>query len=381
MTAPGVILVDGMPGSGKSVTAHRLCDRLRRLGRDARWVYEHETPHPIIDVQRIYAMIQGLAPIDPALYDEAVERWRGLAEACVREDRVVVAECMMIQTPLHPLFQATGCEAEIRDYMDRVVEALAPARPRLVYLRPREIGAALMRTFAGREPWFQGVMIEWISASPIGRARGLAGIEGAIEYFRLFHEMTDELVARIDPPALTLAPDEGGWPERESAIDRWLGLSPAPSIVPLEEDLRDLPGRYRDAASEDAWTIARLGDDLVMTGQPSGRLLPVGPGRFEVEGMALTISFERPALAGAAGEALRRVAAGPPLAKIDPPLAKADSSIEQMEGPRPRGPDLDNGGRDGSLAIDMAPKEIVARLSGPLPNLSPIWNRIDGSEG
>ena len=42
-----LILVEGLPGSGKSSTAQFICDQLQRNGHRARWYYEDETPHPV----------------------------------------------------------------------------------------------------------------------------------------------------------------------------------------------------------------------------------------------------------------------------------------------------------------------------------------------
>src|SRR5687767_5330975 len=42
-----LVLVEGLPGCGKSTTAQFLARQLRRAGYRARWHYEEETPHPV----------------------------------------------------------------------------------------------------------------------------------------------------------------------------------------------------------------------------------------------------------------------------------------------------------------------------------------------
>src|SRR5262249_31132645 len=42
-----LILVDGLPGSGKSTTAQLVWLQLVRSGYDASWFFEHQSSHPI----------------------------------------------------------------------------------------------------------------------------------------------------------------------------------------------------------------------------------------------------------------------------------------------------------------------------------------------
>jgi len=42
-----LLLIEGMPGSGKSTTAERLCDTLIESGIHSKWYREEEKAHPV----------------------------------------------------------------------------------------------------------------------------------------------------------------------------------------------------------------------------------------------------------------------------------------------------------------------------------------------
>jgi len=47
-----LVLVEGLPGSGKSTTAQWIGHEMRSERRPARWVYEQEEPHPVLGSAR-----------------------------------------------------------------------------------------------------------------------------------------------------------------------------------------------------------------------------------------------------------------------------------------------------------------------------------------
>ena len=79
MDLPRIIFVDGLPGSGKSTTAQRLSLHLRRQGYRARWVFEHEEPHPVFSDERVRALREQSPEADYTLFETASAGYRELA--------------------------------------------------------------------------------------------------------------------------------------------------------------------------------------------------------------------------------------------------------------------------------------------------------------
>ena len=70
-----IVILEGLPGSGKSTTAHLLRLHLQDVGLDARWWWEHEQPHPIFDYSVIQeALDDGL--LQAGLFERAIGNWQ-----------------------------------------------------------------------------------------------------------------------------------------------------------------------------------------------------------------------------------------------------------------------------------------------------------------
>ena len=43
-----LILLEGLPGTGKTTNSYRFFEQLVRNGRDVRWLHEVSQPHPVL---------------------------------------------------------------------------------------------------------------------------------------------------------------------------------------------------------------------------------------------------------------------------------------------------------------------------------------------
>src|SRR6185436_16644950 len=75
-----LILVEGLPGSGKSTTAHALTRHLSGLGMPVRWWYEEELGHPVYVFQDLNSLQQTADAMNDGRYRSvvaaALDQWR-----------------------------------------------------------------------------------------------------------------------------------------------------------------------------------------------------------------------------------------------------------------------------------------------------------------
>lgn len=286
---PQIVLVEGLPGSGKSTTAHLLSLHLARHGRTARWCYEHETPHPIFDRAAIdLGLDEGRLPGD--FCERATANWRRLAESAAAADHSMILESAFLQLPLHPMRLMDWSDEQIASYLRSVEQATAGARTVAVILRHEDVGTAVRDAMGWRGEWFADYLQQRIGRSAYGQRLGLTGDEGVVQYFTAYRDLTDRMLQALTLPVVVLdaaAPKET-LPTRVMAA---LGL---PAFVPFGTDVQPQPfvGHYKDPASDNAVEIETDGTHLFVAGAFPTRLIQRDATTFEIAGTPVRLAFE-----------------------------------------------------------------------------------------
>ena len=288
-----IVILEGLPGSGKSTTAHLLRLHLQDVGLDARWWWEHEQPHPIFDYSVIQeALDDGL--LQAGLFERAIGNWQKV----VRKAEWVVLDGSFFQTPLHAMLLLDWEPDGVAEYIRHVEAVLTAAQPLIVLLQAADPAAALAETAASRGDWFME-LLEWrIRHSAYGCRRGLAGVLGVTRYFAAYSELVERLAAQLVLPVLTLRGAKSAFVDRISAA---LGLPPSTGFEPAPPAAGVLVGAYRAADAYDCYRVVMDGADLWLDGVPRTRLIPRHGLLFELVGTCVTFEFRCDAAGRAEG--------------------------------------------------------------------------------
>lgn len=288
-----LIFVEGFPGGGKSTTAQFLARLLARRGVAARWVYEEETPHPLVP------------PRPPGGYrswetfaEAHVARWRAFAAAAADVDVTVVPESALLQTPVATMLMRNAEPAVIEALVHRLVESAAALRPALVYLARRDPEAAFRAIGERRGMAWLLHHVQASTGFAFTRARRLSGLDGLLAYWRAHAELCGAVVDRLDLPKLVLDAGPDGWPERRRRICDFLGLPFEDDPAAGAADAARLTGRYGDGKRE--VTVEVVDGRLVLRGILwfTNALLPVTRNVFDVESWPVRVLFEEDAAGG-----------------------------------------------------------------------------------
>jgi hypothetical protein len=222
-----LVLVEGLPGSGKTTTARWLVGALAGRGVGARLLREDAPEHPLKVGGPLHP---GGTTTGAALFarytveryaDESLARWASFAAAA--DDGVRVVEAFPWQNAARVLFQMDAPMERILEYAAAVEDLLAPRRPVLVYLERRDAVATFLETAAERGVGWTAPSVAIITDSPMARRHGLRGFDGALRFIALYKEFLDAVRAASRLPAVVLE-DGAPWNVRYEAVRTFLGL-------------------------------------------------------------------------------------------------------------------------------------------------------------
>jgi thymidylate kinase len=149
-----LILLEGLPGSGKTTTARNLAAELNRAGTACQVFWEWSDPHPI-DIGDFDHVGEYIATIS-AREQDLIRQWRKFALHQRDQETVTVMESRFWQTTAM-LMVAGGCPAEdVIQHNQGVIAAIRDLQPVLIYFTTGDVRAAMERTIRIKNDEWQG---------------------------------------------------------------------------------------------------------------------------------------------------------------------------------------------------------------------------------
>lgn len=278
MTAARLILIEGIPGSGKTSAARFVCDWLASHGRRPRLFLEGDWQHPA-DFESVacldaaeYAALRAQFPAQAdflaqharqengewffsyrqlqhehseqpeALFESLArfeiynlpaekhcrllrQNWRTFVAKALAQDGVYVFECCFLQNPSTTLFAYHNLPAEsIRQHILALADIVSPLAPRLIYLARQDVGATLAAVRRERPPEWADFVTGYLTGQDYGKAHNLSGFAGVSAFYAMRQAFELELLRAL-PLRSTVIADTGDWDARYVELASFLGCN------------------------------------------------------------------------------------------------------------------------------------------------------------
>ncbi|MDP1736027.1 MAG: hypothetical protein Q8L23_01150 [Caulobacter sp.] len=210
--------VEGIPGSGKSITAERLNDDCASRRQAARWWLEELRDHPVVP-----AALRGAAA-EPDFPNRCLEVFRAFL---TREDGVLILDGAAMQSTIRFMFANRREVEEIADYFDRWSVLVEPMAPRLVFLDiddPERHYLDFLIPLRGAE--WTDKLVRYVEGTPVARANAWQGIDGLIRFWSAYQDLCREMLSRFPAPVLVFPADPSRDNGLDPAIHEFFGLGP-----------------------------------------------------------------------------------------------------------------------------------------------------------
>jgi hypothetical protein len=221
----GLVIVEGIMGSGKSTTMRFIAAILEGAQRRSQAIHERTGPHPLRATDDLAHCFQPwLDATAPELAERSLAKWRAFVGSVRASETVPVLDGQLFHGDLTNLFLMEAEPATIEQYIQAVATIARPLNPLLIYLYQRDVEEALRVICAERgEAWVK-YQVDWKLQAPYSRRRGLVGLEGLIALYKNYRQLTDRLYAGLDLAKLAIENSDHNWPAYYGLISRELAL-------------------------------------------------------------------------------------------------------------------------------------------------------------
>jgi hypothetical protein len=262
-----LILLEGIPGSGKSSVGAYLQAHLKNAGIPAIFWREGDFDHPAdfegiacldaADYQDLLLRYPALAPwigryttihgndhllgyrklqhrhpqiIPRALIDElsardvydglpvddycrlALQRWQDFVRSALASNTVTLLECCLLQNPLTVLLARHDVDPQIaRDQIKLIAGIIRELNPLILYLNPQNSDAALQRVRAERPKEWSDFVTAYLTGQAFGKSHHLSGFEGVVAFYEFRKRLELELLKDLPVTSFILEHSGNEW--------------------------------------------------------------------------------------------------------------------------------------------------------------------------
>ncbi len=283
-----LILIDGLPGSGKSTTAQFIALQLERNHIPARWFYELEQAHPI-HAFHVWSR-EGPAKFVKTI----INNWRTFVAREQNSDVVNILESTLFQSTVRLLLQNDVPHSEILEYAFHTEEITRELQPVLIYFSASNVAKALREICDKRRKIWEQYFVRVIDGSLYGKNRQLHDFEGVVTFFQEYQELTTYLFSQFKMKKLALEDVKGNWTECHRQICEFLAIPFKEDQRVSEEYLAQFTGHYKDDKTRLEVEVSLDHNSLIVHDLlwPKSRLIPKEENSFYVEACTLELFFQ-----------------------------------------------------------------------------------------
>ncbi len=215
---PKLVIIEGIMGSGKSMTTLNIARRLEASGIPAIGITEGTDPHPIR-----FDWDLPWSEMPPAeLAKSCIAKWRSYVASSLKVERISIVDGQLFHGNLTALLLLEADVDMISTYCREIVAVIEPLSPLLIYFHQNDVDRAIRAVSTQRGEKWVDYQVNWKLELPYAKRRGLVGFDGLIALYREYRVLTDQLYADLDIPKISIENSRQEWAMYDDIIDRAL---------------------------------------------------------------------------------------------------------------------------------------------------------------
>ena len=210
-----LIVLDGLPGSGKTTIAEWLTSQLQQQGTKIWYLPEYDTTHPLW----WYSYWNGKEYLTPdfdnipieTFLETSLSKWRGFVDSVQAADQQVIVESVFFQDAVAMFLMGGAAPVQLIEYAREVQRITHTLNPVLIYFRQNNVPYALQKICSIRGKEFEDELVSNMESFPYLKQRNLKRLEGVTALWQNIHELTDSIFDEYKIRKLALETSEENW--------------------------------------------------------------------------------------------------------------------------------------------------------------------------
>ncbi len=192
--------------------------------RKLQHLHSEEIPTTLIDELSRYDVYDGL----PA--DEycrlALDRWQDFQQTAQKLDEITLLECCFLQNPLTVMLARHDADPRIaRQHIMRITEIIQSLDPLVIYLSPFNASDALEHVRAERPKEWADFVTWYITGQAYGKSHCLDGYEGVIQFYEMRQKLELDILKNLPVRSLVVEHSGNEWNHCDAEIASFVGRS------------------------------------------------------------------------------------------------------------------------------------------------------------
>lgn len=286
-----LILIDGLPGSGKTTTSQWLNRVLIENSITSQWHYELAHNHPVkLNIEANWNSAT-------EVFGESLKLWSYLIESISLNSGTVIVDSLPFQVNIMPMLNSDLPKEQIAEYFVQLERMIAGLNPFVIYFDPRSVTEHITRTYNCRGSEFKRRLIQATTSCAHSAKRNYKGIDGSISYWRDYKELCDQLFNQLKVRKIAIDSSSGNWPEYQSKILEALDISQRQNLSVPSMKIVGIEGVFKKCDSETFCSIKREENGLVIFNlapnlEDVSVLTQLSQNIFEVRGHDIQLNFQ-----------------------------------------------------------------------------------------
>ncbi|MGN7613101.1 hypothetical protein ACQZV8_13570 [Magnetococcales bacterium HHB-1] len=284
-----LILLEGLPGSGKSILAQRIWLQYLKQGIPAVWYNEQAAHHPIYSIEQVMHLGENTGALH-LFCEQSFAKWQMLVEQHNKSKTIVILDGAFSSYGLYPLYLKGWGSRKLYDYLSKIFRIIAPLKPIIIdlyhgdnqqFLKQLDVRHGQMHTLRLHR---QVNKIKYNNQKE-------ASDDEVSTLLAQFQKISHTLFRNCSGEKLSIQNTIACWPACHHLIAYFLGL-PSLRLQSIPESMiQACKGSFREERTGMEWKISPDKQSLIIENQLKLPLLYKGGTRFCLQGLNLELEF------------------------------------------------------------------------------------------